>query len=155
MNIFVLDKDITRCAQYHCDQHVIKMILESAQILCTALSKKGFVTPYKPTHTKHPCVLWVEESYSNFVWLRELTYALDIEYQYRYEKVISHKSITVVNQIHNFTYEDYGLTEFVQAMPDQYKVTEDAVAAYRQYYRGEKLKFARWTKRSQPEWLIA
>ena len=57
MNIFILDEDIKTCAQYHCDQDVVKMILESVQILCTALNKKGFTTPYKSTHMKHPSVL--------------------------------------------------------------------------------------------------
>lgn len=67
MNIFVLDTDTKKCARYHCDQHVVKMILESVQILCTALNKKDISTPYKSTHQKHPCVLWVEYSYDNFV----------------------------------------------------------------------------------------
>ena len=69
MNIFILDTEIPKCAEYHCDQHAIKMILESVQLLCTALNKKGFETPYKSTHMKHPCVLWVEASYDNFEWL--------------------------------------------------------------------------------------
>jgi len=66
MNIFVLDTDTKTCAQYHCDKHVVKMILESIQILPTALNKKGFVTPFKSTHHNHPCVLWAESSYDNF-----------------------------------------------------------------------------------------
>jgi hypothetical protein len=55
MNIFVLDTGINKSAKYHCDQYVVKMILNSVQIMCTALSKKGFRTPYKSTHVKHPC----------------------------------------------------------------------------------------------------
>ena len=54
MNIFILDNNIEKCARYHCDQHVVKMILESVQILCTALNKKGMQTPYRSTHVKHP-----------------------------------------------------------------------------------------------------
>ena len=65
MNIFILDLNTERCARYHCDQNVVKMILESTQIVCTVLNQKGFATPYKPTHTKHPCVLWAGESYDN------------------------------------------------------------------------------------------
>lgn len=131
MNIFILDKKIEKCAQYHCDQHVVKMILESVQILCTALNKKGFTTPYKSTHVKHPCVLWVEESF---------------------EKDSDHKSIFVLNEISNYKYGNKGLTEFPQAMPDKYKIPGNAVKAYRQFYLGEKMKFARWTKRSIPKW---
>ncbi|MDX1771367.1 MAG: pyrimidine dimer DNA glycosylase/endonuclease V, partial [Planococcaceae bacterium] len=127
MNIFILDSDIKKCAQYHCDQHVVKMILESVQLLCTALNKKGFVTPYKSTHAKHPCVLWVEESYDNFLWLRDLTFELNEEYKYRYDKQSDHKSIAVLKEISAYAFESIGLTPFPQAMPDQYKVADDAV----------------------------
>lgn len=152
MNIFILDKDIEKCAQYHCDQHVVKMILESVQMLCTALNKKGFVTPYKPTHIKHPCVLWVELSFENFLWLKNLALALNSEYRFRFERDSDHKSIFALNEISNYSYDNRGLTEFAQAMPDKYKVSGDAVTAYRQFYLGEKMGFAKWTKRSVPEW---
>ncbi|SET06435.1 pyrimidine dimer DNA glycosylase/endonuclease V [Thalassotalea agarivorans] len=155
MNIFILDEDITRCAQYHCDQHVVKMILESVQLLCTALNKKGFSTPYKSTHAKHPCVLWVEESYDNFLWLVELTRALNTEYQYRYDKTTDHKSMAVLEKILDYPYESKGLTEFAQAMPDDYKVKQNAVDAYRNFYREDKMKFATWRKRQPPVWLSA
>ncbi|NWN90278.1 hypothetical protein HLV39_02035 [Marinobacter adhaerens] len=152
MNIFVLDNEIEKCAQYHCDQHVVKMILESVQMLCTALNKKGFTTPYKSTHAKHPCVLWVEESFDNFSWLQTLTIALNNEYRFRFDKDSDHKSISVLEKISNFTYDSKGLTEFPQAMPDAYKVPGNAVEAYRQFYLAEKMGFAKWTKRSIPQW---
>ena len=154
MNIFILDTDIEKCAQYHCDQHVVKMILESVQMLCTALNKKGFTTPYKSTHVKHPCVLWVEESFENFSWLQNLALALNTEYRFRFEKDTDHKSISVLSDIRDFSYDNRGLTEFAQAMPDEYKVPGDAVNAYRNFYLGEKMKFARWTKRNVPEWAL-
>ena len=115
MNIFVLDDDITKCAEYHCDQHAIKMILESVQLLCTALNKKGFSTPYKSTHAKHPCVLWVEASYDNFEWLVQLTLALNAEYRFRFDKTGDHKSIAVLSEIDKFRFERLGLTPFAQA----------------------------------------
>ncbi len=129
------------------------MILESVQMLCTALNKKGFATPYKSTHVKHPCVLWVEQSFENFNWLKSLAVALNSEYRFRFEKGADHSSILVLKEISGYSYEDHGLTEFAQAMPDQYKVPGDAVRAYRQFYVGEKLGFARWTRRSVPEWI--
>lgn len=155
MNIFILDKDIRTCAQYHCDQHVLKMILESVQILCTALNKKGFLTPYKSTHANHPSVLWAEQSFANFLWLSELTLELNKEYKYRYDKQSDHKSITVLTEISQHSFPSIGLTPFPQAMPDKYKVTDDTVLAYRNFYRGDKAKFAKWTKRAPPEWFIA
>lgn len=153
MNIFILDINIEKCAQYHCDQHVVKMILESVQLLCTALNKKGFSTPYKSTHIKHPCVLWVEQSFDNFTWLKSLAIALNNEYRYRFERDSDHNSILVLNELSNFRYDSQGLTAFAQAMPDMYKVPGDAVKAYRRFYLGEKMGFARWTKRELPDWV--
>lgn len=153
MNIFVLDSNIERCARFHCDQHVSKMILESAQLLCTALNKKGLETPYRSTHAKHPCVLWVEASYDNFSWLRKLALALNREYRYRFQKEVDHRSVAVIKEISSYRYEAVGLTPFAQAMPDEYKVPGDAVAAYRRFYIGEKLSFARWTRRRRPGWI--
>jgi hypothetical protein len=153
VNIFVLDTDIETCARYHCDQHVVKMILESVQLLCTALNKKGVQTPYKSTHVNHPCVLWVEQSWQNFRWLGELTRALNAEYRYRFDKATDHKSIAVLAAISQQQYEDRGLTEFAQAMPDEYKVDGNPVLAYRQFYLGEKMHFARWTRRRVPHWV--
>nr|WP_237729054.1 pyrimidine dimer DNA glycosylase/endonuclease V [Vibrio fluvialis] len=150
-----MDDDIKLCAQYHCDQHVVKMILESVQLLCTALNKKGFETPYKSTHVKHPCVLWVEESYDNFLWLTELVRELNTEYKFRYDKSVDHKSMAVLELIQQHTYPSIGLTEFAQAMPDEYKIRGDAVSAYRRFYLAEKMVFARWTKRELPAWLTA
>lgn len=153
MNIFVLDENIDKCAQYHCDQHVVKMILESVQLLCTALNKKGFATPYRSTHVKHPCVLWVEESYANFQWLQQLALALNKEFRFRFDKKQDHKSISVLPQLEKFEYQDVGLTPFAQAMPDKYKIANNAVRAYRNFYIGDKMSFAKWTKREIPGWI--
>lgn len=153
MNIFVLDKNITKCAQFHCDKHVSKMILESTQMLCTTLNKRGIETPYKSTHINHPCVLWLDKSYSNFLWLKELAIALNREFLYRYKREKDHASISVISKIESNRYSDTGLTEFAQAMPDKYKFKNNAVRAYRSFYRGEKVKFAKWTKRPTPTWM--
>ena len=153
MNIFVLDRDIKACAQYHCDQHVSKMILESTQIMCSCLHKKGFTTPYKPTHLNHPSVLWLEESYANFEWLKQLALELNREFAYRYDRDKDHASVNVIRKIEFHKYRNYGLTEFAQAMPDKYKYKSNAVRAYRAYYRGEKSRFATWKKRTAPFWL--
>jgi len=154
MNIFVLDHDITSCARYHCDRHVGKMILESVQMLCTALNGKGFSTPYRSTHARHPCVLWVGESYDNFLWLSDLARALNEEYRFRYRKNRDHASIAVLNDISGCRFQSAGLTEFAQAMPDCYKVPGDPVTAYRAFYRGEKSAFAQWTGRPAPPWWV-
>ena len=152
MNIFILDKDIETCARYHCDQHVGKMILESTQILCTALNKRGFETPYRSTHVNHPCVKWVEESADNFRWLVQLAYALNTEFCWRYERDRDHASIHVLREIEYMPLPSKGLTPFVQAMPDQFKIPGDAVSAYRSFYIHEKAEFATWKRREVPQW---
>lgn len=153
MNIFVLDLDIEKCARYHCDQHVVKMILESVQIACTALNEKGFQTPYRSTHRQHPCVLWAGRSFANLQWLLQLAEALNREYQYRYRTSKDHGSLEVIDQIREMRFESIGLTAFAQAMPEAYKVPGDPVQAYRNFYVGEKLRFARWTRRRRPAWI--
>ena len=122
-------------------------------MLCTVLNKKGFTAPYKSTHIKHPWVLWVEESFENFAWLQNLAVALNAEYRFRFERDSDHKSIFVLNEISNYNYDSRGLTEFAQAMPDKYKIPGNAVKAYKQFYLGEKMKFAKWTKRHSPKWI--
>lgn len=145
MNIFVLDNSTLLAAQYTCDQHVPKMILESAQMLSTVLGG-----PYKPTHKNHPCTKWVAESRQNAKWLYDLMCGLDLEYRWRFNKRQRHISlqkcdylITALN-----TLPDIGQTPFVQVMPDEYK-NDDAVQAYRAYYKTK--TFAEWRK-GQPEW---
>lgn len=129
------------------------MILESAQIACTALNEKGFTTPYKSTHVKHPCVLWAEASFANLQWLKKLARALNREYRYRYRKSEDHSSLTVIDKIEGIKFESAGLTDFPQAMPERYKVLGDPVQAYRRFYVGEKMQFARWTRRKKPLWI--
>lgn len=153
MNIFILDTDISRCARYHCDRHVVKMILESVQMLCTVASKHGHAAPYRPTHANHPCVRWLDQSYDNHLWLQELTAALNREYRYRYRKQHDHASMQALAAIRHLRYESNGLTPFAQVMPEQYQVPGNAVTAYRNFYCAEKLGFATWTHRRMPAWV--
>ena len=86
MNIFYLDEDPKLCAQYHCDRHCVKMILESCQLLCTAHWMTDGEAPYKKTHINHPSNKWARESLSNYVWLCDMTMELCKEYTHRYGK---------------------------------------------------------------------
>ena len=152
MNIFILDKDINRCAKYHCDKHVVKMILEYAQILCTVCNLYNVKAPYRSTHVKHPCVLWAAKSIRNFRWLRELARALNEEYKFRYDKTDDHSSYKVIKTLKEPKLPDIGLTEHPQAMPKKYQVPNNPVKAYRNFYIYMKRPFATWTKRRIPSW---
>ena len=152
MNIFVLDKEVEKCAEYHCDKHVIKMILESAQMLSAVVRLNGHDIGYKLTHKNHPCTIWARESLSNYNWLVRLTSLLNYEYRYRYDKDINHKSYDLVKTLPIPDLPDIGLTPFAQAMPEQYK-NKNAVKAYRDYYINEKSSFLTWTKRKKPKWI--
>jgi hypothetical protein len=154
MNIFILDKDVKKCAQYHCDKHVVKMILETAQLLCGVHHMTDQVTdqvPYKLSHKNHPCAIWARESFSNYVYLCELGLELCKEYTHRYGK--RHKSLDVILWciVNRPNIPDKGFTEPAKAMPDEYKV-KSVVESYRNYYRGAKSGFASWKMRETPEW---
>jgi len=150
MNIFVLHYDPKKAAQVQCDKHVVKMILETAQMLCTVAQNCGFNAPYRATHKNHPCTLWTGKSKQNWDWLIEHGLALCTEYTERYGKV--HKSQQHIEWCKdlNISLPTVGLTPFAQAMPVQYK-NKCAVNAYRAYYRGEKSGFATW-KKNKPNW---
>lgn len=155
MNIFILDEDIQKCVEYHADQHVVKMILESTQMLCTVLNENGITAPYRSTHTKHPCTIWTAKSLANWNWLQEFTLKLNQEFKFRFDNKKDHKSAEVAAQLENPPIPDLGLTEFAQAMPDKYRLPGNPVQAYRNFYLGEKSSFATWTKRPIPNWFEA
>lgn len=153
MNIFILDLDIEKCAQYHCDKHVIKMILESAQLLSTCNRYFGLNEGYKSTHVNHPCAKWVRESLTNYYWLMHLAIFLNHEYRYRYNKSVNHKSLEIILELSTPPgLIDIGLTPFALAMPEEYK-SDDPVEAYRAYYLCEKSHILQYTKRSKPIWV--
>lgn len=152
MNIFVLDRDVPTCARYHADRHVIKMILESTQMLCTVLHQNGIQAPYKPTHPHHPCTLWVGRSLSNWRWLRKLSLSLNDEFRLRFKSPKDHSSALVARGLPEPPIEDLGLTDFAQAMPERYRDPRNPVAAYRRFYIAEKASFATWTARPVPDW---
>ena len=154
MNIFFLDFDTQKCAQYHCDKHVVKMILETAQLLCGVHHVTPQVTPqvpYKLSHKNHPCAIWTRESLSNYLYLCDLGLELCKEYTYRYGK--RHKSQDVIEWCitNKPNIVDIGFTTPPKAMPDEYKVM-DVVESYRNYYIGAKKDFCVWKNREVPEW---
>lgn len=152
MNIFILDEDPKISAEMMCDKHVVKMILESAQMLCSAFPKGE--APYKKAFFNHPCSRWARASVDNYEWLLTHAYALMEEYLHRYGKI--HKSLDAVawcdDHYHILNLPDVGLTPFAQAMPDEYK-NDNAVKAYQTYYFNDKKYFAKWTKRTAPAFM--
>jgi len=153
MNIFILDWSPKLSAMAHCDKHVPKMILESAQMICTASNEYGVKSPYKSAYINHPCTIWARQSWENFDWLCTLATTLNDEYKKRFKHNKNHKSYDAMMQIDMvklFYKMPRGFTPFAQAMPDQYK-HENPVVAYRNYYKSEKEYFAKW-RLSTPIW---
>lgn len=153
MNIFILSLDPKEAARFHCNKHVVKMVVESAQIMCSALTINGISSDcYRSTHSHHPCVLWAAKSTGNFHWLYQLFIALCDEYNKRYGRI--HKSYGVVlnsNAIQSYLKKSIEpMTSFVQAMPDEWKQRDDVVLAYRCFYIAEKSRFAKWSPRALP-----
>lgn len=178
MNIFYLDKDPKTCAEMHCDKHVVKMIIEYAQLMSTAhrvldgdqyegktangrrIQRWKHPIPvmektlYKASHIKHPSGLWTRDSQNHYNWLYTMWTHLCDEYTYRYGRV--HMTDSKLRdllesppmQIPVETYVDPYL-----AMPDDVK-QKDVVQSYQDYYVQYKNHLAKWTNRRIPEFML-
>lgn len=179
MNIFYLDTDPKTCAKMHNDKHVVKMILEYAQLLSTAhrindgemyigktentgrnVKRWKLEDPlmekvlYKATHVNHPSTVWTRESKYNYSYIYFLFCALCDEYTHRYGKV--HMTDTKLRSALGKPPKNFPKctpTTMPQCMPDYCKVEGDSIQAYKNYYINEKASFNVYTKREKPEWL--
>lgn len=181
MNIFVLDLDPQKCAEYHCDKHLCKMIVEHNQILGSIAytgrniqrkiditpefvdrfftgfprkNKDGTIHPYGIGYKNHPCTVWAKESLQNYYWLCNLTFFMCNEYTKRYGRKHA------CEEICRWYYENaptslptIKMTDFAQAMPIECK-NKNVVTAYRNYYKKHKSKFAKWAHSETPDWWI-
>ena len=157
MNIFYLDKSPSIAAEMHCDKHVVKMILETAQMLSTAhrvLDGDEYADAmglYKLAHKNHPSTIWTRASMDQYLWLYDLFHYLLKEYTFRYGK--RHASERLIGALSKLpkNISNAGFADPPQCMPDYCK-GEDTVLAYQTYYILEKSRFAKWKKRPVPEW---
>ena len=175
MNIFYLDHDVTKCAEMHNDKHVVKMILEYAQLLSTAhrvldgtivvgLSETGrkqsrYILPdnresllYIATHLNHPSAVWVRQSDKNYSWLFEMFESLLEEYTYRYGKKHACEKLVWALEVRPNNIPRGNFTQPTPAMPDEVKIVGDSIASYRNYYINNKSHLAKWKKRPVPLW---
>ena len=145
MNIFFLHHDPAKAASYVYDKHKVKMILESAQMLCTAHhvfgnSEQKLHVPYKQAHLNHPSTIWCRTSIPNYMWLYDHMIALGKEYTKRYGK----EHLTI-NKCRDFlatppaNITSYEWTDPPQCMPDEYKMA-NAIHGYWRYYIIDKRK---------------
>ena len=155
MNIFVLHDSPIASAEFQCDKHIVKMPLETAQMLCTAVHVQypevEDSIPYRAAYRNHPCTVWARESAANFYWLLLHGRALCAEYSMRYGRV--HKCQQVIEWTSDYisAMPSGSMTGHPLCMPEQYKV-RDAVQSYRNYYLGDKARFAKWERSSTPYW---
>ena len=152
MNIFVLDLVPERAAEYHCDKHVVKMPLETAQILSTVHWRYGNEAPYKPTHDRHPCTIWAGQTVENYIWAWRLGMALCKEYTYRYDRKHACERVLQILRMPPLRLTDRGCTPFAKAMPEQY-IYPTATASYRAYYQHEKARLCTWPRRTTPPFM--
>lgn len=171
MNIFAIDRDPIVAATHCVDSHVTKMVLESAQMLANCFTAEQLASESCPrtqtnsvrkySYYNHPCSKWVRVSRSNMNWLIEHALALDSERITRAKlkdpvaDVKPHFSVGFILWVKsNVTFSlvpEGPLTEFAQAMPDEFKC-EDSVQAYRNLYRSGKSHLHKWT-RNKPSWI--
>lgn len=176
MNLFYLHKDPEISATLHCDKHVVKMIIEYAQMLSTAhrmLDGKQYTDAssgrriqrwrldnsnmdgvlYKASHINHPSTRWVRENAIQYQYAYDMFTNLCDEYTHRYGKV--HATDMKLRELLNELPKNITLgqwSEPPQCMPDDVKM-ESALDAYHKYYAVYKKEFARWTKRDVPSFM--
>jgi hypothetical protein len=182
MNIFYLSHRPSRCARWHCDKHVVKMILETAQLLYTAHWVLSGAVPstgppiafrtapytkdsttqqgYLPIRNRnHPCAIWVRESLEHYRWLCQLGMALCEEFQHRFGKHKAHsceEHIYWLNAHPPANLLSKGWHQPPKAMPDVYKRGADSIRCYRIYYKENKgavRDILSYTRRHRPHWL--
>ena len=177
MNIFYLSENPVQCARWMVDKHVVKMILETAQLLSTAhrvvdgtmrvdvvngRKKKVYAladsrneTIYSATHINHPSAIWARETSGNYNWLYRHLLALLEEYTYRYGK--KHKvettGMSFVLGILPGKIKVSNCTVMPSCMDEKYKVSVDPILNYRNYYREGKSHLHSWKKRVAPSWI--
>lgn len=163
MNIFRLHDCPIACSMLMCDRHVVKMILETAQLLSTAhVVIDGVQVAYKKTHENHPSAIWVRESRANYEWAYDHLVALIDEHQHRYPKSKVHATSRYLDALCE---PPKGLTGDIEtplrlaiAHPFIHELySDDPVQAYRTYYSLYKRTFkdgkaATWTNRDIPSW---
>jgi hypothetical protein len=178
MNIFYLDPAPKKCAQMHLDKHVVKMIIEYAQLMSTAhrvidgeeyidktangRSIKRWRLPddresslMKACHVNHPSGVWLRKNSENYMWLFAMWYYLCEEYTFRYGK--HHACARLLNElaVAPLKIENGIFTPPTPAMPDDCKIPNNVLGSYHKYYIERKSHFARWTKREVPYWYVA
>ena len=166
MNIFVTDPSPTVSAQSLPDKHIVKMPLESCQMLAIVASTKwghGFGklpkldgTPYltdKGAFRGHPCTIWAQENYR---WLIEHGLALCAEYTHRYGKVHSCQH-TLEHAKMIFPPSNGEVTPFARAMPDEFKydTSIDTITAYKRYIASKPWAASNYLRdpSRKPHWL--
>lgn len=156
MNIFLLDTKPDLIAQYHCDKHVVKMPIEYAQLLSSAMWSKGIEGPYKETHKNHPCAIWARQHEGNYRFLYDIALAVGAEYTYRYGKV--HKSTQLLyDEVIPPTIENVD-TLVRTPLPNCTTIKGEypelnLVDIYRLYYLRDKAHILTWKNREEPWWM--
>lgn len=158
MNIFYIEKTPKEIAKNLCDKHIVKMPLESAQMLCTAWwcttsfqdTKLILKELYKPVHMGHPSTMWTMETEANYLWHFSLFKEMLDEYTRRYNKV--HKSSRLLELLKESPIKGGDFYPPPQCMPDEYKC-EDTIQAYRNYYTKDKSRIAKYNHSVVPEWM--
>lgn len=154
MNIFFLDSDPVLCARYHNNSHIVKMVIETAQLLATTQRLNNVPARMKSTHINHPCRIWTGISTHNYLWLCQLGIELAKEYTFRYGKI--HKCEQDILEAKHFVpnLNMIGFTNPPLCFGENNNdcIANSPVESYRNYYRKAKRHLAKWKKRNPPEW---
>lgn len=151
MNIFALDLDPKKCAQYHNNKHVCKMLLEGAQLLSNVHHLKTGTGPFNLGWQHHKCTYWTGETKENYRWLSKLVVELCKEYTFRYGRIHARYDTALYLKDNIPTLPKGSLTKFALAMPDDCKL-DCPIESYRLYYHRYKQHLKQYKRRTTPIW---
>ena len=162
MNRFIIESSPQKIAKSLCDQHIVKMPLEEAQMLCTTLwhyapkyAEKNDL--YKPVHQKPPCTLWAMENCSNYGFAYRLYVHMLEEYTLRYNKIHgASKHRTAIEKGYQYLPKGGSKTKMPQCFGEKKELKTNEfypIRAYRAFYLADKVRFARYQHTPQPKWI--
>ena len=169
MNIFVVDADPESAAAFLCDKHVPKMLVETTQILVSAIRRNGATDddvpltvsgkPHRGGYANHPSVVWAGDSFSNAYWVSLHAHELCHQFMARFNKMhacVPQVAVTA-RELHRIP--DHGLTDVALCVGEEFQngqthaPIDEAVPIYREFYKHDKASFAAWEKGvAAPDW---
>lgn len=163
MNIFATDEDPAEAASHLDDVRLRKMLIETCQMLATALRNKYNIDAkglYKAAYVNHPCTKWVMQSDANYCWLYEYMMGLAVEHRHRFGPKKAHAALLQVKLIIHYTPVSVWMSNFTSHTPfvncsgfDSGDVNQDYRECLNNKWHND-IRRPKWANSCPPAWKL-